>query len=32
MFVDYDDARLGIAYRIIDGMIENLELLIDEEE
>lgn len=32
MFVDYDDARLGIAYRIIDGMIEDLGLLIDEEE
>lgn len=32
MFVDYDDARLGIAYRILDDMIEDLELLIDEEE
>ena len=32
MFVDYDDARLGIAYRIIDGVIEDLELLTDEEE
>lgn len=32
LFVDYDDARLGIAYRTIDGMIEDLGLLNDDEE
>lgn len=32
MLEDYDDARLGIVYRILDSVIVDLELLIDEEE
>ena len=32
MFEDYDDARLGVAYRFLGEVLEDLELLIDEEE
>lgn len=32
MLEDYDDARLGIVYRVLDSVIEDLELLIGEEE
>lgn len=32
MLEDYDDARLGTVYRVLDSVIEDLELLIDEEE
>ena len=32
MLEDYDDARLGIVYRVLDSVIEDLELLIDDEE
>ena len=32
MLEDYDDARLGIVYRVLDSVLEDLELLIDKEE
>lgn len=32
MFEDYEDARLGVAYRFLGEVLEDLELLIDEEE
>lgn len=32
MLEDYDDARLGVAYRFLGEVLEDLELLIDEEE
>lgn len=32
MFEDYEDARLGVAYRLLGEVLEDLELLIDEEE
>ena len=32
MFEDYDDARLGVAYRFLGEVLEDLELLIDEGE
>lgn len=32
MFEDYEDARLGVAYRFLGEVLEDIELLIDEEE
>lgn len=32
MFEDYDDARLGVAYRFLGEVLEDLELFVDEEE
>lgn len=32
MFEDYEDERLGVAYRFLGEVLEDLELLIDEEE
>lgn len=32
MLEDYDDARLGVAYRFLGEVLEDLELLIDEED
>lgn len=32
MFEDYEDARLGVAYRFLGEVLEDLELLIDEED